>query len=91
MKKSEELMKSQKNPEKIRKPENDPENNIIISYLISKLSIVPRNIVKTQMKSEDLRRIIRKKSKGNYSYGLNCHALNRRNVQLKALQSFHVT
>ena len=34
-----------KNPEKIRKPDKNPEKNIIISYLISKLSIMSRNIV----------------------------------------------
>ena len=39
--------KSRENPEKIQKPENDAENNIIKSYLISKLSIMSRNIVQT--------------------------------------------
>ena len=43
--KSENLTKIRKYPEKIRKPDENPEKNIIISYLISKLSIMSRNIV----------------------------------------------
>ena len=39
--------KSGENPEKIRKPEKNPGENIIISDLISRLSIMWRNVVKT--------------------------------------------
>ena len=68
MKKSIDLIKIQKksrNREKIRKPEKIPEKLIITSYLISKLSIMWKNVVKT-IKSEDLRRIIKKRKKSNF-------------------------
>ena len=55
MKKSEDLMKIGKIREKIRKPDKFPERKIIISYLRNKPSILWRNMVKTALKSEDLR------------------------------------
>ena len=42
-------MKIRKNPGKIRKPEKNPEKNIIISYLLSKPSIMWRNAVKNSL------------------------------------------
>ena len=43
--KSENLTNIRKYPEKIWKPDKNPEKNIIISHLISKVSIMSRNIV----------------------------------------------
>ena len=55
MVKAEKKIKSPENPEEIRKPNKFPENEIMVSYLINKPSILSRNIKKL-MKSEDLRR-----------------------------------
>ena len=47
MVKTEEILRFEQNPERIRKPDVIPENKIIISHLRSKPSNLSRNMVKT--------------------------------------------